>query len=146
MRFVDAMKEATEINVQGKSHFLERNNILSISPAHVEQFKKELTREVLVMTQDVGRLHKERQAIEQQIADLFAFYSKQKQNSPVCIHIFAGASPVVKYTHFSQKPTARRGPSQPLAQFQQNVAPPPPSGRRSSQRRPLPNPLNPWNQ
>lgn len=31
------------------------------------------------MTQDVGRLHKERQAIEQQIADLFAFYSKQKQ-------------------------------------------------------------------
>jgi len=35
------------------------------------------------MTQDVGRLHKERQAIEQQIADLFAFYSKQKQSSPV---------------------------------------------------------------
>ena len=51
--------------------------------AHVEQFKKELTREVLVMTQDVGRLHKERQAIEQQIADLFAFYSKQKQSSLV---------------------------------------------------------------
>lgn len=55
--------------------------------AHVEQFKKELTREVLVMTQDVGRLHKERQAIEQQIADLFAFYSKQKQKQirPVSI-------------------------------------------------------------
>jgi hypothetical protein len=49
------------------------------------------------MTQDVGRLHKERQAIEQQIADLFAFYSKQKQSSPVCIRIFAGAPPVAKY-------------------------------------------------
>jgi hypothetical protein len=35
------------------------------------------------MTQDVGRLHKEKQVIEQQIADLFAFYSKQKQESEV---------------------------------------------------------------
>ncbi|EGO00087.1 hypothetical protein SERLA73DRAFT_152204 [Serpula lacrymans var. lacrymans S7.3] len=64
LRFVEAMKEATAINVQ----------------AHVEQFKAELTREVVVMTQDVGRLHKEKQALEQQIADLFAFYSKQKQD------------------------------------------------------------------
>ncbi|KAG2368042.1 hypothetical protein BDR07DRAFT_152655 [Suillus spraguei] len=65
LRFVEAMKEATAINVQ----------------AHVEHFKAELGREVTVMTQDVGRLHKEKQAIEQQIADLFAFYSKQKQES-----------------------------------------------------------------
>lgn len=35
------------------------------------------------MTQDVGRLHQEKQAIEQQIADLFAFYSKQKQEAEV---------------------------------------------------------------
>ncbi|KAG1839045.1 hypothetical protein DFJ58DRAFT_813212 [Suillus subalutaceus] len=68
LRFVEAMKEATAINVQ----------------AHVEHFKAELGREVAVMTQDVGRLHKEKQAIEQQIADLFAFYSKQKQESEVC--------------------------------------------------------------
>ncbi|KAG2078974.1 hypothetical protein BDR04DRAFT_14360 [Suillus decipiens] len=67
LRFVEAMKEATAINVQ----------------AHVEHFKAELGREVTVMTQDVGRLHKEKQAIEQQIADLFAFYSKQKQESEV---------------------------------------------------------------
>ncbi|KAL6310398.1 hypothetical protein BKA93DRAFT_755888 [Sparassis latifolia] len=63
LRFVEAMKEATAINVQ----------------IHVEEFKKELTREVLAMTQEVGRLQRERQAMEQQIADLFAFYSKQKQ-------------------------------------------------------------------
>lgn len=31
------------------------------------------------MTQEVDRLHKERQGLEQHIADLFAFYSKQKQ-------------------------------------------------------------------
>ena len=35
------------------------------------------------MTQDVGRLHQEKQAIEQQIGDLFAFYSKQKQEADV---------------------------------------------------------------
>ena len=51
--------------------------------AHVEHFKAELGREVAVMTQDVGRLHQEKQAIEQQIADLFAFYSKQKQEAEV---------------------------------------------------------------
>ncbi|KAG1765332.1 hypothetical protein EDD22DRAFT_408652 [Suillus occidentalis] len=69
LRFVEAMKEATAINVQ----------------AHVEHFKAELGREVAVMTQDVGKLHKEKQTIEQQIADLFAFYSKQKQESEVCL-------------------------------------------------------------
>ncbi|EMD37330.1 hypothetical protein CERSUDRAFT_94339 [Gelatoporia subvermispora B] len=63
LRFVEAMKEATAINVQ----------------IHVEEFKKELTREVLLMTHEVGRLQRERQGLEQQIADLFAFYAKQKQ-------------------------------------------------------------------
>ncbi|KAG9316560.1 hypothetical protein JVU11DRAFT_2611 [Chiua virens] len=65
LRFVEAMKEATAINVQ----------------AHVEHFKSELNKEVAAMTQDVGRLHQEKQAIEQQIADLFSFYSKQKQEA-----------------------------------------------------------------
>lgn len=45
---------------------------------HVEEFKKQLTREVMIMTGEVGRLQKERQALEQQIADLFTFYAKQK--------------------------------------------------------------------
>jgi len=65
------MKEATAINVQ----------------IHVEEFKKELTREVLISTQEVGRLQRERQLLEQQIADLFAFYSKQKQTVLVSKHI-----------------------------------------------------------
>ncbi|KAF8070690.1 hypothetical protein FPV67DRAFT_1488366 [Lyophyllum atratum] len=62
LRFVDAMKEATAINVQ----------------IHVEQFKKELKREVIEMTEEVERLHQDRQAMQNQIADLFAFYTKQK--------------------------------------------------------------------
>ena len=48
------------------------------NPDHVEEFKKQLTREVMIMTGEVGRLQKERQALEQQIADLFTFYAKQK--------------------------------------------------------------------
>ncbi|KAL7281445.1 hypothetical protein ACG7TL_004758 [Trametes sanguinea] len=63
LRFVEAMRDATAINVQ----------------IHVEEFKKELTREVMIMTQEVTRLQRERQGLEQQIADLFAFYAKQKK-------------------------------------------------------------------
>ncbi|KAG5639126.1 hypothetical protein H0H81_006715 [Sphagnurus paluster] len=62
LRFVEAMKEATAINVQ----------------IHVEQFKKELKREVVEMTEEVGRLHQDREAMQHQIADLFAFYTKHK--------------------------------------------------------------------
>lgn len=45
---------------------------------HVEEFKKELSKEVLSMTYEVGRLQRERQTLEQQIADLFAFFAKQR--------------------------------------------------------------------
>ena len=51
----------------------------------MEEFKKELTREVMLMTQEVTRLQRERQGLEQQIADLFAFYAKQKQAGKVSI-------------------------------------------------------------
>jgi hypothetical protein len=50
---------------------------------HVEHFKQDLSREVMAMTEEVGRLHGEKQVIENQISDLFAFYSKHKQ-STVC--------------------------------------------------------------
>ncbi|KIM45293.1 hypothetical protein M413DRAFT_24527 [Hebeloma cylindrosporum] len=63
LRFVEAMKEATAINIQ----------------MHVEQFKQELGREVMAMTEEVGRLHREKQQVENQISDLFSFYSKHKQ-------------------------------------------------------------------
>ncbi|KAL5523743.1 hypothetical protein ACEPAG_7916 [Sanghuangporus baumii] len=62
LRFVEAMKEATAINVQ----------------VHVEEFKKELGKEVMMMTCEVGRLQRERQILEQQIADLFTFFAKQR--------------------------------------------------------------------
>ena len=45
----------------------------------MEEFKKELSREVLLMTNEVSRLQRERQSLEHQIAELFAFYAKQKK-------------------------------------------------------------------
>jgi len=77
------MKEATAINVQSKCPAPQHSHYLTINVVHVEEFKKELTREVLISTQEVGRLQRERQLLEQQIADLFAFYSKQKQTVQV---------------------------------------------------------------
>ncbi|KIY44396.1 hypothetical protein FISHEDRAFT_30230, partial [Fistulina hepatica ATCC 64428] len=53
------MKEATAINVR----------------KHVEEFKKEMTQEVRGMVNEVNRLHRERQVVENQIVDLFTFYS-----------------------------------------------------------------------
>lgn len=35
------------------------------------------------MTEEVGRLHREKQIMENQISDLFAFYSKHKQQETV---------------------------------------------------------------
>lgn len=76
------MKEATAINVQSTLISLGSPNAFTDTLlVHVEEFKKELTREVLLMTQEVGRLQRERQTLEQQIADLFGFYAKQKQST-----------------------------------------------------------------
>ncbi|KAK0212899.1 hypothetical protein DFS33DRAFT_1377350 [Desarmillaria ectypa] len=87
LRFVDAMKEATEINVQ----------------THVEEFKKELKREVHGMTQEIGRLYRERQTMENQIAELFAFYTKQKQGIPFAANVMHQAPPFVQAPDPSQR-------------------------------------------
>jgi hypothetical protein len=41
------------------------------------------------MTHEVGRLHRERQAVQNQIADLFAFYTKQKHAGEAVRTVFA---------------------------------------------------------
>jgi len=62
IRFVEAMKEATSINVQ----------------MHVENFKQSLAAEALKVSAEIGRLHQEKQAIESQIQQLLAFHDKQR--------------------------------------------------------------------
>ncbi|KAH9036925.1 hypothetical protein EDB84DRAFT_1268899 [Lactarius hengduanensis] len=121
LRFVEAMKEATAINVQ----------------IHVEEFKKELTREVLISTQEVGRLQRERQLLEQQIADLFAFYSKQKQTALV-------SDLMIEYDERTQTSHYSKGDAVPQSQPSQPKPQPPDPGpeqkRSSSRGRALPLP------
>ncbi|OCH92336.1 hypothetical protein OBBRIDRAFT_886367 [Obba rivulosa] len=124
LRFVEAMKEATAINVQ----------------VHVEEFKKELTREVLLMTQEVGRLQKERQTLEQQIADLFAFYTKQKQDGEMKPGQFMRMPETPPQAQASQ-PVQPRGRRNHQERPQLHIATPAASGATPPiRRRPLPTP------
>jgi len=106
LRFVEAMKEATAINVQ----------------AHVEHFKAELTREVMTMTEEVGRLHRQKQILEQQIAELFTFYSKRKTDAEKVMQ---------------QEQALPRRQTTAVVQSMQNI---PPS--RMMKQRPLPAPFS----
>ena len=46
------------------------------------------------MTEEVGRLYREKQVVETQISDLFAFYTKQKPAPPVSLYaISLGRAP-----------------------------------------------------
>ncbi|KAG8679753.1 hypothetical protein FRC11_003330, partial [Ceratobasidium sp. 423] len=62
IRFVEAMSQATSMNVQ----------------MHVEEFKKQLTHEVLALTDEVGKLREERKTIQHQIAQLFLVKSEHE--------------------------------------------------------------------
>ncbi|KXN90983.1 hypothetical protein AN958_03050 [Leucoagaricus sp. SymC.cos] len=65
LRFVEAMKEATTINVQ----------------MQVDQLKRELAPQVVAVTQELGRLETEKREMETKIANLHAFHANQRQNS-----------------------------------------------------------------
>ena len=74
------MREATAINVQSMA--LDCFNVKKLNRvllAHVEEFKKAMSREVYNMTQEVANLQRERQVIEHQLSELFALLAKQKR-------------------------------------------------------------------
>ncbi|CAE6430414.1 unnamed protein product [Rhizoctonia solani] len=59
---------------------------------HVEEFKKQLTHEVLALTDEVGRLREERKTIQHQIAQLFLIKSEheaESRTSELAIHNFS---------------------------------------------------------
>ncbi|KAG8747122.1 hypothetical protein FRC10_002171 [Ceratobasidium sp. 414] len=62
LRFVEAMSQATSMNIQ----------------VHVEEFKKQLTREAFALTDEVSRLRDERKTIQHQIAQLFLIKSEHE--------------------------------------------------------------------
>ncbi|KDN44446.1 hypothetical protein RSAG8_05493, partial [Rhizoctonia solani AG-8 WAC10335] len=66
IRFIEAMSQATSMNVQ----------------LHVDEFKKQLTHEVLALTDEVGRLREERKTIQHQLAQLFLIKSEHEELLP----------------------------------------------------------------
>lgn len=96
------------------------------------------------MTQEVSRLERERQGLEQHIADLFAFYAKQKQGTKVrqssvyrgllCSpRKMQGNAPARAYTQGAPVP-------QPMGQPTLTVMPGAMPSSQSVYRRPLPSP------
>ncbi|TDL25965.1 hypothetical protein BD410DRAFT_783971 [Rickenella mellea] len=98
LRFVEAMKEATAINVQN----------------HVDEFKKELGKEVMVMTQEVARLQKERHALEQRIAELFSFIARQQENTDQRAPIQRPPEYPETHLHVPQRSLSARGRPLPI--------------------------------
>lgn len=80
IRFVEAMKEATSINVQSRSYTCFKYSfVLNYAPqVHVENFRQSLTAEALKMSTEIGHLNREKQVIESQIQQLLAFRDKQR--------------------------------------------------------------------
>jgi len=47
----------------------------------VDQLKKELARQIVLVSQDLGRLESEKREVETKIANLHAFHANQKRSS-----------------------------------------------------------------
>lgn len=56
-----------------------KNRRINPYAAQVDQFKKELAREVATVAQELGRLESDKRAVETKIAHLHAFHANQKQ-------------------------------------------------------------------
>lgn len=74
------------------------------SIAHVENFKQSLAAEALKMSNEIGRLHQEKRAIESQVQRLLAFHDKQRLSNGV-----AGQADIRFYQpHLEEYPTLTR--------------------------------------
>jgi hypothetical protein len=73
----------------------------------VDEFKKELGKEVMMMTYDVNRLQRERQLLEQQIAELFTFFAKQRAD--LVNTVTAYIKEVLRSSNTGKQPSAAGG-------------------------------------
>jgi len=53
---------------------------LKLFTVQVDQLKRELTRQIVTASQDLGRLESEKREVETKIANLHAFHANQKRN------------------------------------------------------------------
>ena len=87
LRFVEAMQQATTMNINSKSLTPAVNNFFKTW--HVEEFKKALGAEVSKSMTELGRMREEKKALEQNISDLFALKAKHGMSSRSNVSITA---------------------------------------------------------
>ena len=105
---------------------------------HVEQFKQELNREVMNMTEEVGRLYREKQVVENQISELFAFYTKQKPAPPVSSYLVSLGPVSLKVLEMNMQPSEMNYVHGPATSQQALPPPGPPAKRVRANTTPLP--------
>jgi len=83
IRFVEAMQQATSVNVQCEYSriTMTRKSEADVNAAHVEEFKKLLSTEVHKSMKELGKMREEKKALEHQISDLFALKAKHGAGS-----------------------------------------------------------------
>lgn len=81
IRFVEAMQQATSVNVHRKSSSCSDVKHGTDPIVHVEEFKKLLGTEVAKSMQELGQMREEKKALEQNISDLFALKAKHGMSS-----------------------------------------------------------------
>ena len=87
LRFVEAMREATNINVHSQSGILQPSCFMLIwflHTVHVQEFKKSLTQEIAQHSQELADMREQKKALELVISDLFAIKAKHA-NEPVMV-------------------------------------------------------------
>jgi uncharacterized protein (DUF3084 family) len=81
LRFVEAMQQATSVNVNCESSRSDTCRTRADGAVHVEEFKKLLGTEVAKSMQELGQMREEKKALEQNISDLFALKAKHGMNT-----------------------------------------------------------------
>lgn len=88
IRFVEAMQQATSVNVTRKSPSFYGTAILIYALVHFEEFKKLLSAEVHKSMKELGQMREQKKALEHQISDLFALKAKHGPNSGPNVRVY----------------------------------------------------------
>lgn len=109
VRFIEAMREATTMNMQSESRSVRppqagspsstlpssTTDELRSHTVHVDEFKKALTNEVSQSMRELGTLREQKKALEHRIADLFALIAKHGEEGVSATSEAPGEAPQV---------------------------------------------------
>ncbi|KAI0036933.1 hypothetical protein K488DRAFT_81673 [Vararia minispora EC-137] len=82
LRFIEAMKEATEISIQGPVALAKHLFLLTLTHilGNVDELKRAMMKETLLQTREASRAQRRRQALDKEVAEMLALRASLKQN------------------------------------------------------------------